>query len=79
MGGICAVRADGSGLVQLTTTAIGADELVDTTPTWSPNGRRIAFSRSRQGGAQANLYVMRSDGTHLRRLTFGQLGNFSPN
>jgi Tol biopolymer transport system component len=43
----------------------------DWGPAWSPNGRRIAFSRffgsPHHGTAQ--LMVMRADGTHVRRLT----------
>jgi Tol biopolymer transport system component len=39
----------------------------DTAPTWSPDGRWVAF----QGGtdAQQDLFVVRADGTGLRQLT----------
>ena len=40
----------------------------DIYPAWSPNGRLIAFASNRDG-AEAEIYVMRSDGTGLRRLT----------
>jgi Tol biopolymer transport system component len=47
----------------------------DASPAWSPDGKRIAFSR---GSGPANedfllkrmgIYVMRADGTHVRRIT----------
>lgn len=40
------------------------------TPAWSPDGRRIAFSSSASTPNNAEIYVARSDGTQLRRLTF---------
>ena len=39
----------------------------DTSPMWSPGGRMIAFTRIREGEL-GDLYVMRSDGTEVRRL-----------
>jgi hypothetical protein len=39
-------------------------------PTWSPEGKRIAFISDRDGPDQ--LFVMRSDGTGVVRLTSGQ-------
>jgi Tol biopolymer transport system component len=37
--------------------------------TWSPDGKRIAFSRARTpSGECPQLYVMRADGSHIRRL-----------
>jgi WD40-like Beta Propeller Repeat len=35
---------------------------------WSPNGRRIAFSRGT--GNAGNIYTMRADGSDVRQLTF---------
>jgi Tol biopolymer transport system component len=57
------MNADGSGLVQLTFTAINSD------PRWSPDGTRICFGSDRQGGANLNLYLMDADGSHLVQLT----------
>ena len=39
----------------------------DGTPSWSPDGRRIAFTSSRDGNNE--IYVVDSDGSNLRRLT----------
>ena len=40
---------------------------LDFSPTWSPDGRHIAFSSDRDGNA--DIYVMGSDGSNPRRLT----------
>jgi Tol biopolymer transport system component len=40
---------------------------VDTWPSWSPDGRQIAFYSDRDGAS--NIYVMGADGTAQRRLT----------
>ena len=61
-GEIHSVRADGSGLQNLTR---GRGH--DTTPTASPDGRRIAFARRKAG--RPGLFVMKSDGTSQKRLT----------
>jgi TolB protein len=39
----------------------------DFAPTWSPDGQWIAFTRIQD--QQANIMVMRSDGTEVRQLT----------
>lgn len=59
---ICVMRADGTGVQQLTQNA---DR--DDTPAWSPDGRRIVFSSNRDGSEQ--LYVMDSDGRNQTQLT----------
>lgn len=51
------VSADGSKLVRLTTNTV-----YDKSPSWSPDGSRIAFERA---GA---VWVMHADGSHARRV-----------
>jgi Tol biopolymer transport system component len=38
-------------------------------PTWSPDGRRIAYEQSIWESQRSNLYVMNADGSGRRRLT----------
>jgi dipeptidyl aminopeptidase/acylaminoacyl peptidase len=50
---------------------------------WSPEGSRLAFSAAPGGGMNAQVYVVRPDGTGLRRLTDGgkennQLDGWTP-
>ena len=51
------VRSDGTGLVQLTSDGLNSE------PTWSPDGTRIAFVR-RAGGTN-QIYVMNADGSNV--------------
>ena len=55
------VQADGSGLTRLTD-----NERVDTSPTWSPDGRQLAY-RSRADGS-ADIFIMDADGSNPRNL-----------
>jgi Tol biopolymer transport system component len=61
-GSLHVMRADGTAVRRLTTRT------GDGYPAWAPGGRRIAFASTRAGG-EAELYVVRSDGRRLRRLT----------
>lgn len=60
---IYTVNADGSGRYQL----INNDLIFDGYADWSPDGRKIAFVSTRDGGQ--NIYTMNADGTDLRQLT----------
>lgn len=60
---VYAVDADGSDLRDLTGDGAG-----DKTPTFSPDGRSIAFAAGGVVGFD-QIYEMRADGSHLRRLT----------
>jgi TolB protein len=67
-------NTDGSGLRKLTT---GPDR--DVLASWSPDGRWIAFSRlARARGSVEHVWLVRPDGTHLRRLRAGAGGAWSP-
>ena len=57
------VHPDQTDLTPLTTDTLH-DEI---TPSWSPDGRQIAFATNRDGNYE--IYVMDADGTHLVRLT----------
>lgn len=39
-------------------------------PAWSPDGRQIVFVRAAPHRRNSDLYLMRADGSHVRRLTF---------
>jgi TolB protein len=78
--GIWVANADGSD----------AREVVQdgSVPEWSPDGTQIVFARAEPGrtvqlsdGVAATpsyLYVMRADGTDVRRLTEGDFSDYSP-
>ena len=60
---IAVMNADGSGVKVLTNNTIE-----DLNPSWSPDGKRIAFA-SQRVGAQFDIYVMSADGSRERRVT----------
>jgi Tol biopolymer transport system component len=45
---------------------------------WSPDGRRILFTRYASTSSRSSIYVVNVDGTGLRRLGPGVAGSFSP-
>ncbi len=57
------MNADGSGKRNLT-----RNRASDDYPTWSPDGRRLAFLRGRDFYSY-QLYLVNADGSGLRRLT----------
>jgi Tol biopolymer transport system component len=59
------MNADGSGKRNLT-----RNPAQDGSPSWSPDGRRIAFVSNRDG-RDGGIYVMNADGSGQRRLTHG--------
>jgi Tol biopolymer transport system component len=59
---------NGSGRTQLTRTPQGNSD-----PTWSPDGTEIAFVSERDAEGP-NIFIMRSDGTHVREITHDSAG-----
>lgn len=57
------MNADGSGVEQIT-----FGSAPDSRPSWSPDGRRIAFARSGASGS-CGIWVANADGSGLSRLT----------
>jgi Tol biopolymer transport system component len=56
-----------------------ASREVDEPAGWSPNGRRILFTRfTDSSGRRADVYTVNVDGTRLRRLGPGIAGSWSP-
>jgi TolB protein len=65
------IRPDGSDARQLT-HGEGSNE----DPTWSPDGRMLAFSSTRSGGSA--IWVLQANGTGVRRLTRNGSGQELP-
>jgi TolB protein len=67
---IYVMHPDGSGVHRLThdSTASNGAPAASQAPTWSPDGKRIAFTSTRDGG-EAKIYRMDADGSHQVRLT----------
>jgi Tol biopolymer transport system component len=69
---IWTINADGSGQSRLTSGSRfvcpqGGCSVPRFRPSWSPDGKQIAFTHDRDGVAQ--VYVMNADGTGQKRLT----------
>jgi Tol biopolymer transport system component len=72
--------ADGTNLRRL--ARCGFTDCADWTqskPAWSPDGKWIAFTRTKQTGYQQSLWVIRTNGADLHRLTHcGGCVDFKP-
>src|ERR1043166_4039496 len=68
---IYAVNADGSGIARLTD-----DPAADFDPSWSPDGRRIAYRH--EDARSGQIYVMNADGSRQRNLTRRRGLDYSP-
>jgi hypothetical protein len=40
-------------------------------PSWSPDGKKIVFSRGTSSDNDSNIYAVNADGTHLTQVTHG--------
>jgi Tol biopolymer transport system component len=62
---IFVVHPDGTGLQQLTSWGLNADE-----PDWSPSGQKIVFDSCDSGrpGCKGAIYVMNADGSGMQRI-----------
>jgi TolB protein len=65
------VGDDGNGLRRLT-----RDPAIDIAPSWSPDGKQIAFVSDRTGAPQ--IYIMDAEGGKARRLTYEGSYNTHP-
>ena len=72
--GIYTVDSDGKNLRQLTNFA--DSDSYNFSPTWSPDGKKIAFVSERDGDDE--IYVMNFDGSEQTRLTLNQGQESSP-
>ncbi len=74
---IYTINPNGRGKFPVTKNDTG-----DSDPSYSPNGKRIAFSRysfSRAEGESAEIFVMRADGTKAKELTDTRAFEWGPN
>ena len=58
--------SDGKNIKRLT-----FNEAIDSSPSWSPTSREIAFVSDRSGLGQPQVYIMDAEGSNLRRVSFG--------
>jgi Tol biopolymer transport system component len=70
---IFSMQPDGTAVTQLTGNAGSQDRF----PDWSPDGTKIAFSSTRDGG-DFDIFVMNADGSGQTQLTFNSFEDQSP-
>ncbi len=70
-GDIYVIDEDGNNLTQVT-----SDASPEVDPTWSPDGKKIAFVR--YGGGFSLIYVVDADGKNLKQLSPAKSQDFAP-
>ena len=68
---IYSIKADGTDLRQLT-----SNEARDFSPSWSPDGERIALFSDRDGDFE--IYIMDADGTNVVQITTNEVDDLNP-
>ena len=68
---IYTINCDGSVINKITNFSTGVGGIISS-PTWSPDGQKIAFSLS------GDIYIINLDGTNLATLTSGANPSWSP-
>ena len=69
------IRPDGRDLISL----MSPDDRADYTgPSWSPDGKQIAFASNRSGQANYEIYIMNLDGSGLQQIVEHIGGDFAP-
>ncbi|MFZ2053728.1 MAG: Tol-Pal system beta propeller repeat protein TolB [Candidatus Aminicenantales bacterium] len=63
---IYVANSDGKNIRRLT-----FNEAIDSSPSWSPTSREIAFISDRSGLGQPQVYIMDAEGSNVRRISFG--------
>ena len=66
---ICVMNANGSDPAAVTFNSWQSRWVVDSAPSWSPDGTQLVFDRFQRG--RDDIYVVNVDGTGLHPLTFG--------
>lgn len=77
------LNADGSAKHRLTTKVTKAGQAsLDVGPAWSPDRKRVAFTRLAAGTTNEDVYVVNADGSGLRKLVatkaYERAGTWSP-
>jgi Tol biopolymer transport system component len=72
---IYTIKPDGTSEVNLNEEA---DLATYSGPSWSADGKQIAFASDRSGSANYNIYLMNLDGSDLREIVQDTGGDFAP-